>query len=86
MSTIAIKKAQVAKDRGVVVLPIGEYERLVRAAAIPDVYLTGKAATDLDKLVEEGLREYQAGRTRTASSLSVAVRAYRKLHARRVQR
>ena len=70
MSTISISKAQVTKESGVVVLPVKEYQRLVRAAAIPDVYLTGKAATDLDKLVEEGLRERAAGRTRKIRSLA----------------
>ena len=82
MSTIAISRAKVAKERGVVVLPVEVYERLLKAAAIPDVYLTGKAATDLDKLVEEGLREHAAGRTHTAPSISAAVRAHRKRHAR----
>ena len=70
MSTITISKAQVAKEAGVVVLPVKEYQRLLQTAAIPDVYLTGKAATDLDKLVEEGLREHAAGRTRKIRSLA----------------
>ena len=82
MSTIAISTAKVAKEQGLVVLPVKEYERLLKAAAILDVYLTGKAATDLDKLVEEGLREHAAGRTHTAPSISAAVRAHRKRHAR----
>lgn len=85
MSTISIKKSRITKEAGVVVLPVKEYKRLLEAAAIPDVYLTGKAAEDLDKLVEEGLREHAAGRTRFAPSISAAVREYKK-HARRVQR
>lgn len=70
MNEITISKARVAKDAGVVVLPVKVYERLVRAAGIPDVYLTGKAATDLDKLVEDGLREYREGKTRKIKSLA----------------
>lgn len=82
MNAITISKARVAKEKGVVVLPMKEYERLARAA-VPEIYLTGKAAEDLDKLVEEGLREYAAGRTHTAKSLSDAVRQHRKRNARR---
>ena len=70
MSTISISKASVTKTAGLVVLPVKEYERLLKAAAIPDVYLTGKAAEDLDKLVEEGLRAHREGKTRKLRSLA----------------
>ena len=70
MANISISKSKITKESGVVVLPVKEYKRLLEAAAIPDVYLTGKAAEDLDKLVEEGLREYRAGKTRTLRSLA----------------
>lgn len=69
MTTATLLKKAAAKDKGVVVLPIEEYQRLV-AANIPTYYLSGKEATDLDKLVEEGLREYRAGKTRTIRSLA----------------
>lgn len=69
MATISLSKANVQKQKGVVVLPIAEYQRLL-AAAVPEVYLTGKAALKLDKLVEDGLREYRAGKTRTLRSLA----------------
>ena len=69
MSTITIPRSKVRKESGVVVLPVKEYQRLLRAA-IPTYYLTGKAAKDLDTLVEEGLREYRAGKTRTIRSLA----------------
>lgn len=55
--------------KGMVVLPLAEYERLAERA-VPEYYLTGKAARDLDKLVDEGLREYQAGKCRAIKSLA----------------
>ena len=69
MSTVTIAKSKIRKEAGVVVLPIKEYQRLLHAA-VPTFYLTGKAATGLDKLVEEGLREHMAGKTRTIRSLA----------------
>lgn len=57
------------RKKGVVVLPLAEYERLSERV-VPEYYLTGKAARDLDKLVEEGLREHQAGKCRTIKSLA----------------
>ena len=81
MANISISKSKITKDAGVVILPVKEYQRLL-AGRVPDVYLTGKEAEDLDKLVEDGLREYRAGRTNKAPSISSAVRQYRKRHAR----
>jgi len=69
MATITINKAKIDKDKGVVILSLKEYERLVRNN-IPTYYLTGKAAKDLDKLVEEGLKEHKAGKTKTIKSLA----------------
>ena len=69
MTTATLLKKATTKDKGVVVLPVQEYQRLI-AAAVPTYYLTGKEATDLDKLVKEGLREYRAGKTRTIRSLA----------------
>ena len=63
-----LKKAAVGR-RGDVVLSAKAYKNLIDAA-IPTYYLTGKAATDLDKLVTEGLREYAEGKTRTIKSLA----------------
>ena len=57
------------KQKGMVVLPIKEYQRLL-AAAIPTYYLTGKAALKLDKLVDDGMRDYKAGKTRVLRSLA----------------
>ena len=50
------------KSRGSITLPIKTYRQLLDAA-IPTYYLTGKEATDLDKLVEGGLHERAEGRT-----------------------
>ena len=69
MSSITISKSKVRKESGIVVLPIKEYQRLL-AAAVPTYYLKGKAAERLDKLVEVGLRDYRAGKTRKLRSLA----------------
>ena len=69
MTSSTLLKKAIAKDDGVFVLPIQEYQRLI-VAAVPTYYLSGKEATDLDKLVEEGLREHRAGKTRTIRSLA----------------
>lgn len=77
MTTATLLKKAVSKDEGVVVLSLKEYDRLL-ATHVPNYYLTGKAATDLDKLVEEGLREYAEGKTIHASSISEALAIRRK--------
>ena len=81
MNSITISRAQVKKNEGVVVLSIKEYQRLL-VAAVPTYFLTGKAAKDLDKLTEEGLREHRAGKTISADSVLSAVKQYRKKYAR----
>lgn len=72
MTTATLLKKAATKDKGVVVLPVQEYQQLL-AERVPTYYLTGEAATDLDKLVDEGLREYAEGKTITASSISDAL-------------
>ena len=57
-------------------------ERHVDLYAVPTYYLKGKAAEDLDKLVEDSLREYHEGKTIKADPLSDAMEKYRKEHAR----
>lgn len=66
---ITISKATVSKQGGVVVLPVKEYKRLL-AATVPTYFLAGKAATRLDALVEQGLREHREGKTRKIRSLA----------------
>ena len=77
MNTVTISKNRIKREGGVVILPVEEYRKLTERA-IPEYYLTGKAAEDLDKLVEEGLREYREGKTIQASSLKHALRKYAK--------
>jgi hypothetical protein len=74
-NAITVPRKAVEKNGGVVVLSLKEYRRLCERA-IPEYYLTGKAARDLDKLVREGLREYERGETILASSLDEALAIY----------
>ena len=49
-------------------LSLKEYQKLA-ARAVPEYYLTGKAAERLDKRVKEGLKEWREGKTKTIKSL-----------------
>ena len=69
MASITVRKEEIEKQKGVVILPVKEYRKLLERAA-PDYYLIGKEAKKLDKLVEEGLRDHRAGRTKTIKSLA----------------
>jgi len=80
MTTITISKSKIEKQKGIIVLPLKEYEKLL-ARAVPAYYLQGKEAKKLDKLVEQGLKEYRSGKTIEADSLSAALKIYRKKHA-----
>ena len=74
--TITISKKEVYKTGGVVVLSLKEYKDLLGERAIPHYQLEGKEAEELDKLVEEGLKEYREGKTIKASSLKEAMEIY----------
>ncbi|KPJ56792.1 hypothetical protein AMJ49_03925 [Parcubacteria bacterium DG_74_2] len=74
---ITISKKTIKKEGGFVVLPLKEYEKL-REQAVPVYYLKGKEAKKLDKLVDEGLREYRKGETIRAPSLREALKIYDK--------
>lgn len=69
LMSITISKAEINKKEGVVILPLKEYKQLLKRA-VPEYYFTGKAAKRLDKLVEQGLRDYHAGKTRKIRSLA----------------
>ena len=69
MTNITISKTKIEKQKGVVVLPIKEYEKLLEQA-VPTYYLTGQMAKKLDFLVERGLKDYHAGKTRKIKSLA----------------
>lgn len=69
MATITVNKTKIEQEKGVVILPLKEYQRLI-ASSVPTYYLTGKAAKDLDKLVEDALKEHKAGKSRVIKSLA----------------
>lgn len=75
MSTITLSKQKIMREKGVVILPIAEYRQL-QERAVPEYFLTGKAARNLDKLVEDGLREHELGLTTKAPSVKEALRIY----------
>ena len=81
MNIIAIPKIKINKEGGVVILSLREYQRLCEMA-VPTYYLKGGAAKRLDKLVEEGLGEYERGETINAVSLKEAL----KLHGKKDKR
>jgi hypothetical protein len=68
-SSIIISKEEIKKKGGIVILSLREYRKLCERA-VPTYYLKGKEAEELDKLVEEGLREYRKGRCKTIKSLA----------------
>jgi len=70
-----IKIPQRALKKGVVLLDLEEYKKM-RASRIPTYYLEGEEAKELDKLVEEGLKEYERGETVEAPSLREALKIY----------
>ena len=75
MATVTVNKRNIQKQKGIVILPIAEYRRLIKRS-VPTYYLTGKEAENVDKLVNEGLREYKAGKTIEARSLTDALKIY----------
>lgn len=58
-------------------MSLNEYQKLCERA-VPTYYLTDKGAEKLDKLVENGLKDYKEGKTISASSLKEALRIYGK--------
>ncbi len=69
MNRITLEKNKIMEQKGMVILPVREYEKLLRQTA-PTYYLTGKAAERLDKLVKEGMEEYRAHKTKRLRSLA----------------
>jgi len=74
-ATIAISKRKMRETDGVVILPVAQYRKLLEAN-VPTYYLRGKEAEEVDRLVEEGLREYREGNTVSAPSLGEALKIY----------
>ena len=77
MNTITISKTKIKNEGGVVILPLKEYQKLCENA-VPTYYLKEKMAKKLDILVKEGLKDYAAGKTLSASSLKEALKIYAK--------
>ncbi|GIV28880.1 MAG: hypothetical protein KatS3mg027_2694 [Bacteroidia bacterium] len=68
MTDITISKEKIKKEKGIVILSIEEYQRLLKRA-VPIYYLKGKEAKELDKLVKKGLKDHAQGKTRKIKSL-----------------
>ena len=68
MATITISKSLIKND-DLVIIPRKEYESM-KAQMVPTFYLKGKEADKLDKLIREGLKEYQDGKSKTIKSLA----------------
>mgnify|MGYP001570739459 CR=1 FL=1 len=70
--SITISRKEIEKRGGVVLLDLKEYQKLL-VQAVPTYYLAGKEAEDLDELVRDGMREYEAGETVEASTITEAL-------------
>ena len=77
MATVTIQRKKVEQQKGLVILPLKEYQKLLERT-VPTYYLTGKEAKKLDRLVERGLKEHREGKTIQAGSLKDALRVYAK--------
>lgn len=71
MSNIAVSMRRIKSKKGVVILPLAEYEALLRdAAGVLVEYLPPKAAAKLDKVVKKAMEDYKAGKTKMLSSFA----------------
>lgn len=66
---ITISKRSVQKKGGMVVLPVEEYNRL-RERIVPIYYLKDEQAQELDRQVNQGLKDYITGKCKKINSLS----------------
>lgn len=69
MDYITISKGKVEKQKGVVVLSLRQYQELTRSVP-PTYYLSGGDGTKLDRLVEMGIKELRAGKTKKIKALA----------------
>ncbi|MBI2633501.1 MAG: hypothetical protein HYW78_03935 [Parcubacteria group bacterium] len=67
--TITIPQRSIQRSKGVVVLPIREYQKLCEQI-VPTFYLKGKKAQELDRLVESGINAYRKGKCKAIRSLA----------------
>jgi len=68
-NSITFSRKTVQKKGGIVVLALEEYQKLYERA-VPTYYLKGKEAKKLDKIVEQGLKEYEKGKCKEIKSLA----------------
>lgn len=66
---ISIPSNIIAREGGVVILSLHEYEQLCRHA-VPVYYLEGQEAENLDHMIAEGLEAYHKGKTKKIRSLA----------------
>jgi hypothetical protein len=66
---MSIPRGLVEVEGGVVVLSLKEYRHLLENT-VPAVYLKGRRARALDRLVTQGLEDHMHGRTRKIDSLA----------------
>jgi hypothetical protein len=67
--TVAVPKSLLTLEGGVVILFLKDYRQLLENT-VPAVYLRGRKARALDRLVEEGLQQHFEGKTRKINSLA----------------
>lgn len=68
-NSIIISKDAIQRIGGMVILSLGEYEKL-RQNTAPVYQLIGREAEELEKLVKDGLEEHRAGKCRAIKSLA----------------
>ena len=71
----AIRMPKEMLKKGFVILGLDEYEEL-KKSTVPNYYLSGKAAEDLDREVEQALQEDREGKTIEAYSVREAMAIY----------
>ncbi len=67
MAIATASKKKIDAARGMITLPLKEYFELLQNA-VPTVYLKGKEAARLDRLVKKGLRDFKNKKTIRISS------------------
>jgi len=69
MTTITLNVTKSALEEGLVVLGLEKYKEM-EEKAVSTYYLSGKKVEEVDKLVNEGLKEHRAGKTKRIKSLA----------------
>jgi hypothetical protein len=61
MNTITIAKKKIESEKGVVLLSLKEYKRIIDAA-VPVEYLPKREIARLNKIGKQAMKEYKAGK------------------------